>query len=111
MLLGFTLTLFSGILIAAHFLRSGSVLLVLIGLAFPFLLLFKKPWLNRVVQLLLILAAGEWLLTLLIFTAQRRITGEPWARMALILGAVALLNVVSAVAVNPRKRVPQGEGM
>lgn len=105
MLLGMTLTIVSGVLIAAHFLRAGSYPLVLIGLAFPFLLLFRKPWLNRIVQILLSLATAVWLYTLLLSAAQRLAAGEPWIRMTVILGAVALLNVVSALAVNPRKRV------
>ena len=104
MSLGFTLSMVSGVLIAAHFLRAGSFPLVLIGLAFPFLLFFRKPWLNRIVQILLILAAAKWLHTLLLLVAQRHLAGEPWTRMAIILGAVALLNLVSALAVNPRKR-------
>ncbi|MFZ5825101.1 MAG: hypothetical protein ACOY94_12310 [Bacillota bacterium] len=108
MSLGITLTMVSGILIAAHFLRAGTYPLVLIGLAFPFLLFFRKPWLNRVVQILLILATAEWVYTLLLLIAQRQLTGQPWTRMAIILGAVALLNLVSALAVNPRKLVRQG---
>jgi len=106
--LGMTLTMLSGILIAAHFLRSGMLPVVLIGLAFPFLLLYKKPWVNRIVQVLLILSAGIWLLTLLLIAAQRQAAGEPWVRMAVILGSVVLLNVAAAVAVNPKKPVSQG---
>lgn len=103
--LGFTLTMVSGVLIAAHFLRSGTYPLVLLGLAFPFLLFLKKPWLNRVVQLLLILAAARWVYTLLLLVAQRQLTGQPWTRMAIILGAVALLTLLSALAVHPRKQI------
>lgn len=103
MFLGVTLSIVSGLLIAAHFLREGSLLLVLIGLAFPFLLFFRKPWSNRVVQALLILAAAEWLRSLVDLAAQRHLAGESWTRMAFILGAVALVNVVAAVAVNPKK--------
>lgn len=100
---GFTLTMLSGMLIAAHFLRTGAYPLVLMGLAFPFLLFFRRPWLNRIVQIALILAAAEWVLTLLLLVNQRRAAGEPWTRMAVILGAVALVNLASVLAVNPKK--------
>lgn len=105
MSLGFAMTMLSGLLIAAHYLRVGTYPLVLIGLGFPFLLFFKRPWLNRTVQVLLLLAAAEWVMTLLLLVAQRQALGQPWTRMVLILGSVALLNLGAAVAVNPKQTV------
>lgn len=109
MALGFSLTMLSGVLIAAHFLRAGAYPLVLIGLAFPFLLFFRKPWLNRVAQLLLLLAAGRWLQTMLSLITLRQLTGQPWTRMAIILGAVAVFNLLAALAINPGKRLRKPE--
>ena len=73
--------------------------MVVMGLAFPFLLLARKLWATRTVQFLLILAAAVWMFTLVETARQRFATGESWIRMAIILGVVALLNVASVIAV------------
>jgi len=98
-----TLVLFAatvcGALIAAHFLRGGFYPLVVLGLAFPWLLLAGRPWADRTVQLLLLLSAAEWLRTLVVIALQRFADGQPWMRMAVILGSVMLFTLGSAVAI------------
>ena len=44
----------------------------------------------RILQVVLFVGGLEWIRTLFINIASRSDTGEPWMRMALILGAVAL---------------------
>lgn len=88
-----------GLLMAAHFMRAGAYPLVVLGLAFPWLLLAGKLWAFRLVQVILILAAAEWLHTLLVIAMKRLEAGQPWIRMAFILGSVSLLNVVTAIMV------------
>lgn len=61
----------------------------------------------RIVQLLLILAAAEWLWTLAQIALERQALGQPWVRMALILGTVAAVSVASAVLLG-RWFVPTG---
>lgn len=46
---------FSSALIAAHFLRRGSIVLVGLCLAMPLLLLFPRRWAARLVQIYLFL--------------------------------------------------------
>ncbi len=72
-------------------------MLTLVSLAFPAILLFPRPWAARVAQLVLVLGGLEWIRTLVQLTVQRSRVGEPWLRMALILGAVALVTICSAL--------------
>ena len=88
----------SALLLAAHFLRAGDLPLVLLALLVPALLWVRRPWAPRVVQAALGLGALEWVRTLWAALAQRQAAGEPWLRMALILGGVALFTALSALA-------------
>lgn len=87
----------SFLLLAAHFLRSGWLPAVLLAILFPFILLVRRKWSARAVQAILVLASLEWIRTLILILAQRREAGEPWARMASILGCVALFTASSAL--------------
>jgi len=87
----------SFVLLAAHFLRDGQVLFVACALICPFLLLYKKKWVVRVVQLALVLGAIEWIRTLLVLQAIRVENGMPWTRLVLIIGGVALFTGCSAL--------------
>lgn len=87
----------SFLLLGAHFLRSRNLVLVLLCLLVPFLLLLRRPWVPRALQVLLVLGAAEWARTLWGFAAIRRAHGQPWTRMALILCAVGLVTLLSAL--------------
>jgi hypothetical protein len=91
------MTVVSALLVAAHFLRSGSYVLTVAGALFPALLVLRNRLGVRIVQLLLILAAAEWLWTLTLIALERQALGQPWIRMAFILGAVAALSIASAL--------------
>ncbi len=85
------------LLIAAHFLRAGQTIIVVIVLLLPLLLFLKKFWVPWIIQAILLLCALEWVLTL-VATARFRIgQGEEWMRMAIILGAVALFTALSSL--------------
>ncbi|MBT7190201.1 MAG: hypothetical protein HN560_11180 [Anaerolineae bacterium] len=85
------------LVIGAHYLRSGPMALVLLAVFLPFLLFVKKAWVPRLMQLVLILGALEWVRTLLELVAERQALGEPWTRLAIILGVVALFTGGSAL--------------
>lgn len=87
----------SFMLLSAHFLRDGQMLFVATALALPFLLLLRKRWTVRVVQLGLVLGAIEWIRTLLALQAIRVEQGMPWTRLVLIIGGVALFTGCSAL--------------
>ena len=87
----------SALLLAAHFFRAGNLLGVVLCLGGLALLLPRRRWAARAVQIGLVLGAAEWLRTLLVFSAQRRAMDAPWGRLAAILGGVALFTLASAL--------------
>lgn len=86
----------SAFLLGAHFLRLGQSLFVVLSLLLPLILLFRQFWAARLMQFYLILGAVEWVRTLFFLVAERRIDGQPWSRLAIILGLVALFTGCSA---------------
>jgi hypothetical protein len=90
---GFALTsvILSFVLLAAHFSRHDIPVLMVLALLAPFLLFGRRPWVARLLQLLLALGALEWVRTAAVLAARRIDAGEPWLRMVLILAAVALV--------------------
>ena len=87
----------SFLLMAAHFYRAGLLPLAALCIALPFLLFLRQAWIRRLFQVLLVLGALEWLRALYGFAAMRIAFGEPWTRLALILGAVALFTGLSGL--------------
>lgn len=89
----------SALLLAAHFLRAGLLGLAFVSLAFPLLLLFRLRWVTRIVQLILVLGALEWLRTSLSLIDERRSSGQEWAAAAIILLFVAVFTAISAFTI------------
>lgn len=85
------------LLLGAHFYRAGQEALTGVCLALPLLLFLRRPWVPRLFQALLALAALEWLRTLYVFAGMRIAFEQPWTRLAIILGAVALLTALSGL--------------
>ncbi len=90
-------TLLSFLLLGAHFLRDGSVALVVVSLLIPLTLLIRHRWVVRAMQMLLMIAALEWIRTAIVLAEDRLADGDPWKRMAIILGGVALWTICSAL--------------
>jgi hypothetical protein len=78
-------------LLAAHFFRDGMEILTGVCAALPL------RWVPPFFQVALILGAMEWLLTLYELAQVRIAMGQPWTRMVIILGAVALFTALSAL--------------
>ena len=89
--------LLSALLLAAHFSRMGSTPPVFLALLFPAVLFFRRVWAARLVQIVLIFGAIEWVRTLLSSVAERSALGQPWTRLAIILGFVAVFTASSAL--------------
>jgi hypothetical protein len=85
------------LLLGAHFYRAGQLSLTGLCLALPLLLFLPRPWVPRLFQALLALGALEWLRTLYAFASMRIAFEQPWTRLALILGMVALLTTLSGL--------------
>jgi hypothetical protein len=87
---------FALVLLAAHFLRAASWPGVAVCGALLALLAVPRAWAARVLQAALALGALEWLHTLVVLAQMRLALGQPWLRLALILGLVAALTAASA---------------
>jgi hypothetical protein len=91
------------LVMAAHFLRGGQLLLVALALAAVALVFVRRAWAARALQVALALGALEWLRTLAVLVNERRAEGRPFVRMAVILGAVALTAALSAASFAGRR--------
>jgi hypothetical protein len=87
----------SMLVLGAHFFRGGNLLIVGLVIVFLALLLVRQPWVAYGFQALLVIGAIEWLRTLVEIMRRRQAMGEPWTRMAIILGAVAVITAASAL--------------
>lgn len=93
----------SFMLLAAHFYRAGSFLLTVLCIAALPLLFVRKPWIPRLFQVLLVLGALEWMRALYVFATMRIAYDQPWTRLALILGGVAVFTALSGLVFLNRK--------
>lgn len=85
------------LILAAHFLRMGVLSGVVVCLALPLVAAITRArWALRSLQAVLVLGALNWVVTALRIGAERRAAGEPWLRMALILGTVSALSALAA---------------
>jgi hypothetical protein len=87
----------SGLVLGAHFFRSGHVLGALVVVLAPLILLTRRVWAIRAIQIALVLATAEWIRTAITIGAARRAMGAPSTRMFVILAAVALFTMLSAI--------------
>ena len=87
----------SALVLAAHFSRGDNLPMIVFSLIAPLLLLVRRPWVARAFQIALVLGALEWIRTVIAIGIARQALGEPWLRMAVILGAVALVTALSAL--------------
>ena len=94
---------FSSVLLAAHFSRVDLNGIVLLCLIFPLILLIGKRWALRIFQLYLLVGAGVWVQRALALRSLRIEAGEPWLRLALILGGVALFTLISALVMEKKR--------
>jgi len=84
-------------LLAAHFSRANMVPLVILSLAVPFLLLIRRAWVARSIQLMLLLGALEWIRSMFGYIEVRKSMGEDWGRLAIILVTVAVLTACAGL--------------
>ncbi len=85
------------VILGAHFMRYGNLLGVFGSLGLIALLFVRRPWVARLMQVILVLGALEWVRTLYDLVQVRVATGQPVTRMAVILGVVALVTFCSAL--------------
>lgn len=97
-------------ILAAHFYRGAAWIPfgVTIGL-FP-VLFIRAPWAARVLQAALAIGALEWIRTAAALVAVRQSMGQPYTRLAIILGGVALATALCAL-IFQRRPVRERFGM
>ena len=89
--------IFSFGLLAAHFSRAEMLPLVILSFLIPMLLFIRKPWVDRSIQVALLLGAAEWIRAMIGYIEIRKSIGDDWTRLAIILIVVALLTALSGL--------------
>ncbi len=90
-----SLYVIAALLIAAHFLRVGNMIGVVLCLATPLLFFVRQRWSLLLLQALAYVAAAVWLVTAWQIAAERLSFGQPWLRATLILVAVAAVSTLA----------------
>ena len=100
------------LVLGAHFMRYNSTIGMAISLALIGVLVLRKAWVARLVQVGLLVGAVEWALTLYRLAQMRAAMGESATRMVVILGCVIVVTAGSALLFKTRtmKRVYGLEG-
>ena len=81
----------------------------LLAIGVAVILLIRRSWVPRVVQIALIVGGAEWVRTTVILASGREAAGQSWIRLAAILGAVALFTMCSGLVFRlPRLRERYG---
>ena len=86
------------LLLAAHFVHAGLWPVAVACVAAIALLGVGRPGAARMLQALLAFGAIEWVLTAAAIAQLRIAHQQPYARMLLILGSVAVFTVLAALA-------------
>ena len=97
MIVRITLTTLSFLLLGAHFLRAGQIVIMMICLMVPGLLFIKARWSLWLVQMLSSVSVVIWLHTTVTIYRKRVLLGLPWGRALMIMGAVTLFALVSGL--------------
>ncbi|MCF8378886.1 MAG: hypothetical protein K9H49_04865 [Bacteroidales bacterium] len=88
---------FSLLLLAAHFSRINFLPLTIASVLIIALLFLRKKWIPRFIQLYLIFGFVEWIRITFVYINDRKLVGEDYLRLAIILGVVALFTLLSGL--------------
>jgi hypothetical protein len=91
------------ILLAAHFLRFSGMIPAILILLINLTLLIRRPIIITLWQVLLGMASLLWIYVSFGFIQFRMATSVPWTRLAIIMGAIVLLNVGCIFWMNNKK--------
>jgi hypothetical protein len=91
------------LLLAAHFYRSGNLLIASICFLATLLVFVRRPWAAYAMQACLVLGSVEWLRSTVSLVLARSASGEPFLRLAIILGSVTLFTALSALVFRTSK--------
>lgn len=101
------------VILGAHFMRYGNSIGVIGSLALIALLMVGRPWVARLMQVVLILGALEWVRTIYELAQVRVAHGQPFLRMMVILVVVVAVTFCSALLFQlpALKKIYRLEGM
>jgi len=102
MILRVSLYIVAALLLGAHFLRAGNLVMLGFCLAAPLLFLWRQRWSLNLLQLLAYGAAGTWIFAAIQLVQLRQQLGQPWTIALLILGTVALFTLLAGLLLNAR---------
>lgn len=102
--MGLRISLFiiAALLLGAHFLRAGNFVMVALCLSTPLLFLWRRRWSLMLMQVLAYCAAATWIAVAIQLVQLRQQLGQPWTVAVIILGAVALFNLLTGLLLNSR---------
>lgn len=90
-------TIFSFLILSAHFSRQDFPILSILCLLIPLILFIKRAWVAKLIQIVLIIGSIEWIRILFVYANERQAIGAPYIRLVIILGIVALFTGLSAL--------------
>ena len=102
MILRISLLAVVALLLAAHFLRQGSLVPTALCALTPLLFAIRRRWSLIVLQVFAYFCAGIWITTLTALIQERLATQRPWIAALVILTAVTLLSLLAGVLLNSR---------
>jgi hypothetical protein len=91
------------VLLSAHFLRGENHLAALVSFLMILFVFVRRPWAARTIQVCLVLGSVEWLRSTISLVLSRSEIGEPFLRLAIILGGVTLFTALSALVFRTSK--------
>jgi len=100
------------VILGAHFMRYDNSIGVAGSLLLIALLIVRRPWVARTMQVVFILGALEWVRTLYELVQERAAYGQPFGRMMVILGIIAAVTFCSALLFQspPLKKIYRLDG-
>ena len=102
MLFRIVLYCLAALLLGAHFLRAGNMVLVLICITVPFAFFYRRRRSLVLLQAVAYGAAATWLYTAWQLVEARQALGQSWTLAAAILGTVALFTLLAGLLLNTR---------
>ena len=104
-----TPVLISVLFLSAHFFRAKNFPLLALAVGIAVILLIRRRWVPRAVQIALVAGGAEWIRTTVVLASARGAAGQSWIRLVAILGAVALFTMCSGLVFKlPRLRERYG---
>jgi hypothetical protein len=90
-------TILAVVTLGAHYLRYGLYPLTAVLVAVLPLLFIGRRWVARLMQVVLVIAAVEWVTVLNDIIKERVMEGQPYQKSVFILGGTALFTLFAAV--------------